>query len=181
MVVLDDPPGDCILNTSQVPTPCVPTSFDLLRVSIERASPLTITVFFERDGLVSGDGVPGLGDYVLLHGVDLDRDPATGATSGWPEQHGVAPDLIVFYQVQAGQARAGVTLYAPDGTASTGDASLTEWRVVDDFTIEVVVSDALVSVSDFGLAGDLLGAQLYDHYVDGGHLEFPSGEVVMVP
>jgi hypothetical protein len=181
IVTYDDPPGDCILNTAQTPTPCEPLSFDILRVTIERGSPLVITISFQRDGLTSGEGIPGLGDYVVVHGIDVDRDPATGATGGWPEQHGIAPDLVMFYQVRDGQAQSGITQYAADGTSSSGNPSLAEWVVLDDYTIQVTISDELIGAIDFAIAGDVLGPTLYDHYVDHGHLEFPGGEVILVP
>ncbi|MEX2029677.1 MAG: hypothetical protein WD906_01720 [Anaerolineales bacterium] len=177
----DDPPEDCILNDAQAPTPCVPQGFDLLRVVIRRGSPLVITTLLQRDGITSGGGFAELPDYVVVHGIDLDRDPTTGATGGWPEQHGVAPDLVFFYQSRGGQGQSGITQYAADGTSSAADASLAQWLVLEDYALELTISDQLVGAIDFAIAGDILGQILYDHYVDGGHLEFPSGEVILVP
>lgn len=180
-VVFDDPEGDCILSEAQTPTACDPPEFDILRVTVERGSPVVIELAFQRDGITSGAGLGSLDTYTVLHGIDVDRDPTTGATAGWPELHGVAPDLVLQYQVQAGQAQSGITQYAPDGTRTAVDPALAVWEVVDPYTIRATISDELFDVAEFGLAGDVFGAVLYDHYVDGGHLVFPSGETPMVP
>jgi hypothetical protein len=180
-IVFDDPDGDCILNDAQVPVPCDPPEFDLLQVTIRRASPLVVILHFRRGDLTSGAGLSALADYTALHGLDLDRDATTGATGGWPEQHGVAPDILFVYQVDGGQATSGIVQYARTGETTPLDSSLAEWVMVDPYTLQLVVSDGVVREADFGIAGDMLGPVFYDHYVDRGHLEFPSGDVVMVP
>ena len=55
-----------------------------------------------------------------------------------------------------------------------------EWMWLDDTHIQVVFEMEAVGDGAFGIAGDLFTGNYFDHFVDDGHLVFPSGEVVLV-
>ncbi|MCH8094355.1 MAG: hypothetical protein IH953_07155 [Chloroflexi bacterium] len=174
VVKYEDPEGDC-LNNANVPTACSPLGVDILTVTISEASPLTIIMEVAEPGF---EELRAGGIFGVTHGIDLDRDPTTGNTSFWPEFHLLGPDIEVHWFEENGEVVAeGVTFYAPDGTMTEGDASLAVWTVLDDTHIQVVLSDELVDSPSVAIAGDLFTPALYDHFVDGGHVTFPEGEV----
>lgn len=173
-VVFEDPEGDCLLQSKNTPSTCDPAGIDIVRVTITRGSPLTILLELAANGVAD---IPG---YLLLYGLDLDRQAATGDTTAWPENHGLAPDLEVVLFNDAGQVQSFVVSIGPDGTGEELDPSLAEWTVLDDNHIQVVISSDLIGDRPFNLAGDIFEEVIYDHFVDNGHVQFPDGEVVLL-
>jgi len=159
----------------QRPAACSPLGVDILTVTISESSPLTIVLEVpepEFEELRAG------GIFGVTHRIDLDRDPTTGNTSFWLEFHLLGPDIEVHWSEENGEVVAeGVTLYAPDGAMIEGDASLALWTVLDDTHIQVVLSDEWADSPSVAIAGELFTPALYDHFVDGGHVTFPEGEV----
>ena len=176
VVEYEDPEGDC-LDNNNVPTACIPLGVDILSVTITQESPLTIVIELAGDGVA---GLTELDSWGVIIGIDLDRDLTTGYTSFWPEFHGLGPDLDIGYSNRGGSVNQNVRHYAPDGTRSDGDAGLAVWTILDDNHIQVVISDELITSASFGISGDVFVSNLYDHFVDNGHLTFPEGEVVLV-
>lgn len=177
VVEYEDPEGDC-LDNNNLPTACTPLGVDILTVTITEASPLTIVIELAGDGFA---GLNALNSFGVIIGIDIDRDLTTGHTSFWPEFHGLGPDLEIRWNNEAGEVSTQfVTHFAPDGATSEGDASLVVWTVLDDNHLQVVISDALITSTSIGISGDLFTGDLYDHFVDGGHVTFPEGEVVLV-
>ena len=175
-VVYEDPGSDC-LDNGNVPTACVPLGVDILTVTITQESPLTIVIELAADGRA---GVAEGDTLGVIFGIDLDRDMTTGYTSFWPELHGIGPDLDILWTDRGGFVSQNVRLYAADGTRTDGDASLTVWTWLDDNHVQVVISDELLTSASFGISGDVYVTDLYDHFVDNGHLTFPEGEVILV-
>ena len=177
LVEYTDPEGDCLDNNNNA-TACTPLGVDILNVTISRESPLTIVLEIAGDGF---DGLRANGNFGVIFGIDLDQDLSTGHTSFWPGFHGIGPDIEVHYFEEDGVVVAsGVTHYAPGGTETEGDASLITWTVLDNNHIQLVISEELVPDKPFSISGDLFTPDLYDHFVDGGHLTFPAGEVNLV-
>ena len=121
------------------------------------------------------------GIFGVTFGLDVDRDATTGHTAFWPEFHQLGPDIELHWFEEDGEVVAeGITHYAPDGTTTEGDASQATWTILDDTHIQVALSDDLVDSPSIGIAGDLFTPSVYDHFVNGGHITFPEGEVVLV-
>ena len=172
----EDPVDDCLDATTNAPAPtCMPGPTDILSVDITRASPLTIVLEIAEPGL------PGLPDmYQITLGLDLDLDPGTGIVDFWPELHGIGPDLETdffggpedfFVQAYAIEGQNGFILLDPPPV---------EWTWLDETHIEAVFEIEFVGDGPFAIAGDLATGDYYDHFVDHGHLLFPSGDVVLV-
>ena len=177
-VVYEDPADDCLDGTTNEPAPsCMPESTDILSVELTRASPLTIVIEIAEPGRT------GLGDsYQFTIGLDLDMDPATGITDFWPEFHGIGPDLETDYFGSSTSDEVFVQAYAIEGQNGFVmlDPPPVEWMWLDDTHIQVVFEMEAVGDGAFGIAGDLFTGNYFDHFVDDGHLVFPSGEVVLV-
>jgi len=172
-----DPEGDC-LDNNNAPTACFPFGVDILTVTISRESPLTIVLEIAEDGF---DVLRAFGFYGVIFGIDLDQDATTGNTSFWPGFHGIGPDIEIHYFEEDGEVVAqGVTHYAPEGRETEGNADLVAWTVLDNNHIQLVLSEELVPDQSFSISGDLFTPDLYDHFVDDGHLTFPEGEVILV-
>ena len=152
-VVYEEPAGDCLSGATNEPAPsCIPVPTDILKVELTRASPLTIVIE------IAPPGLPELGEsYQFTLGLDLDMDPTTGITDFWPEFHGIGPDLVLL------------------------DPPPVEWTWLDDTHMQAVFEMEAVGDGSFGIAGDLFTGTYYDHFVDHGYLEFPSGDVHLVP
>ena len=172
----EDPVDDCLNATTNAPAPtCMPESTDILSVEITRASPLTIVLEIAEPGL------PGLPDeFQITLGLDLDLDPGTGIVDFWPEMHGIGPDLESDFF--GGVEDFFVQAYSIEGQNEfiRLDPPPVEWTWLDDTHVEVVFEMEFVGDGPFGIAGDLSTGDYYDHFVDHGHLLFPSGEVVLV-
>ena len=176
VVVYEDPEGDC-LDNNNVPAPCIPTGVDILSATISEESPLTIVLEVVSPGF---EELRSGGIFGMTYGIDLDQDPTTGHTAFWPDFHVLGPDLELHWFEDGGEVVAqGVSHYAPDGTMTEGDASLATWTVLDETHLQVVISDELITSPSFGLAGDLFTPNVYDHFVDEGHVTYPDGEVVL--
>ncbi len=172
----EDPVDDCLDGTTNAPAPtCMPGPTDILSVEITRASPLTIVLEIAEPGL------PGLPDeYQITIGLDLDLDPGTGIVDFWPEFHGIGPDLETdffggpedfFVQAYSIEGQNGFILLDPPPV---------EWTWLDETHVQVVFEMEFVGDGPFAIAGDLTTGNYYDHFVDHGHLLFPSGDVVLV-
>ncbi len=175
VVVYEDPEGDCLDNSNN-PAVCNPVSVDILTVTVSEESPLTIMIEIAEPGF---EELRANGIFGATFGIDVDRDPTTGHTSFWPEFHLLGPDIEVHWFEENGEVTAqGVTHYAPDGTMTEGDASMAVWTVLDETHLQVVLADGLIDSASIGIAGDLFTALIYDHFVDGGHITYPEGEVI---
>jgi hypothetical protein len=172
----EDPVDDCLDAATNEPAPtCMPEPTDILSVEITRASPLTIVLEIAEPGL------PGLPDeYQITIGLDLDLDPGTGIVDFWPEFHGIGPDLETdffggpedfFVQAYSIEGQNGFILLDPPPV---------EWTWLDETHVQVVFEMEFVGDGPFAIAGDLTTGNYYDHFVDHGHLLFPSGDVVLV-
>jgi len=172
----EDPVDDCLDAATNAPAPtCMPEATDILSVEITRASPLTIVLEIAEPGL------PGLPDeYQITIGLDLDLDPGTGIVDFWPEFHGIGPDLETdffggpedfFVQAYSIEGQNGFILLDPPPV---------EWTWLDETHVQVVFEMEFVGDGPFAIAGDLTTGNYYDHFVDNGHLLFPSGDVVLV-
>ena len=172
----EDPVDDCLNNTTNAPAPtCMPVPTDILSVEITRASPLTIVLEIAEPGL------PGLGDeFQITLGLDLDLDPETGIVDFWPEFHGIGPDLETDFF--GGPEDFFVQAYAIEGQNEfiLLDPPPVEWTWLDETHVQVVFEMESVGDGPFAIAGDLATGNYYDHFVDHGHLLFPSGDVVLV-
>jgi hypothetical protein len=172
----EDPVDDCLDGTTNAPAPtCMPGATDILSVEITRASPLTVVLEIAEPGL------PGLPDeFQITLGLDLDLDPATGIVDFWPEMHGIGPDLESDFF--GGPEDFFVQAYAIEGQNEfiRLDPPPVEWTWLDDTHVEVVFEMEIVGDGPFAIAGDLATGDYYDHFVDNGHLLFPSGDVVLV-
>jgi hypothetical protein len=172
----DDPVGDC-LDQTNAPATCMPGATDMLRVELTRASPLTVVIE------IAAPGEPGLGEsYQFTLGLDLDQDATTGIVDFWPEQHGIGPDLESDYFGVSGSDEFFVQAYAIEGQNGflLLDPPPVVWTWLDDTHMQAVFDMEAVGDGSFGIAGDLFTGVIYDHFVDHGHLVFPSGEVVLV-
>jgi len=176
LVRYEDPVDDCLNATTNAPAPtCMPVSTDILSVELTRASPLTILLEIAEPGL------PGLPDeFQITLGLDLDLDPETGIVDFWPELHGIGPDLESDFF--GGPEDFFVQAYAIEGQNEfiRLDPPPVEWTWLDDTHVEVVFEMEFVGDGPFAIAGDLVTGDYYDHFVDHGHLLFPSGDVVLV-
>ncbi len=172
----EDPVDDCLDATTNVPAPtCMPGPTDILSVEITRASALTIVLEIAEPGL------PGLPDeYQITLGLDLDLDPGTGIVDFWPEFHGIGPDLETDFF--GGPEDFFVQAYSIEGQNEfiLLDPPPVEWTWLDDTHIQAVFEMEFVGDGPFAIAGDLTTGNYYDHFVDNGHLLFPSGDVVLV-
>jgi len=176
VVEYEDPEGDC-LNNDNAPVVCNPAGVDILKVTISEESPLTIMIEVAPPGF---EELRALDFFGLTFGIDVDRDASTGNSFFWPELHQLGPDIEIHHIEVGAEVQEGITHYAPDGTMSEGDASQAAWTVLDDTHIQVVLSNDLVNSPSIGVGGDLFAPGLYDHFVDGGHITYPEGEVVSV-
>ena len=172
----EDPVDDCLNATTNAPAPtCMPEATDILSVEITRASPLTIVLEIAEPGL------PGLPDtYQITLGLDLDLDPGTGIVDFWPEFHGIGPDLETDFF--GGPEDFFVQAYSIEGQNEfiLLDPPPVEWTWLDETHVQVVFEMESVGDGPFAIAGDLATGNYYDHFVDNGHLLFPSGDVVLV-
>jgi hypothetical protein len=153
----------------------MPEPTDILSVEITRASPLTIVLEIAEPGLA------GLTDeYQITLGLDLDLDPGTGIVDFWPELHGIGPDLETDFF--GGPEDFFVQAYSIEGQNEfiPLDPPPVEWIWLDDTHVQVVFETDVVGDGPFAIAGDLVTGNYYDHFVDDGHLVFPSGDVVLV-
>lgn len=174
-VVYEDPEGDCLLRQSaNSPATCDPAGIDIVRVTITRGSPLTIVLE------LAANGVADIPKYLLVFGFDLDRQVTTGHTTGWSQNHGIAPDLEVVFSSDAGQVQTQAFRVRPDETGEELDPTLAEWTVLDNNHLQVVISSDLIGDQSFNLAGDIFEEIIFDHFVDNGHIQFPEGEVVLL-
>jgi len=173
----EDPAGDCIRADNSGPAPqCMPEALDILAVEITRASPLTVVIE------IAAPGRPGLGDsYQITLGLDLDMDPATGIVDFWPEFHGMGPDLESDYFGSGDEFFVQAFSILGQNDYQPLDPPPVEWTWLDDTHIQAVFAMEAIGDGPFGIAGDLVAGDYYDHFVDEGHLVFPSGEVVLVP
>jgi len=178
-VVYDDPGNDCLNAETNAPAPtCMPEATDLLRIELTRASPLTVLIE------IADPGEPGLGhDYHFTLGLDLDQDASTGIVDGWPEWHGMAPDLESDYFGSSDSDEFFVQAYAIEGQNGFVllDPPPVVWTWVDDTHIQAVFEMEAVGDGSFGIVGELITGHYKDHFVDHGHLLFPSGDVVLNP
>ena len=167
-------------NADNLPAPCDPEALDIRLVTVFRSSPVTIVLHFHpTDQPGTGPGLPGLHSFGVIHGLDLDREISTGNTSFWSAFHGIGVDLEVFVDIRDGQVvQTAITQYAPDGTPTEAALSLAQWTILDDYHIEVVLDESLIPGDGFGIAGDIFGDEIYDHYPDDAHLGYPDGRVV---
>ncbi len=172
----EDPVDDCLDAATNEPAPtCMPEPTDILSVEITRASPLTIVLEIAEPGL------PGLPDeYQITIGLDLDLDPGTGIVDFWPEFHGIGPDLETDFF--GGPEDFSVQAYSIEGQNGfiLLDPPPVEWTWLDETHVQVVFEMEFVGDGPFAIAGDLTTGNYYDHFVDHGHLLFPSGDVVLV-
>ena len=171
----EDPVDDCLDATTNAPAPtCMPGPTDILSVEITRASPLTIVLEIAEPGL---SGLPD--EYQITIGLDLDLDPGTGIVDFWPEFHGIGPDLETDF---FGGPEDFVQAYSIEGQNEfiLLDPPPVEWTWLDDTHIQAVFEMEFVGDGPFAIAGDLTTGNYYDHFVDNGHLLFPSGDVVLV-
>lgn len=178
-VVYEDPAGDCLSGATNEPAPsCMPVPTDILKVELTRASPLTVVIE------IAPPGRPELGEsYQFTLGLDLDMDPQTGITDFWPEFHGIGPDLETDYFGSSTSDEFFVQAYSIEGQNGFVllDPPPVEWTWLDDTHIQAVFEMEAVGDGAFGIAGDLFTGTYYDHFVDHGYLEFPSGDVHLVP
>jgi hypothetical protein len=178
-VVYEDPAGDCLSGATNEPAPsCMPQSTDILTVELTRASPLTVVIE------IAPPGRPELGEsYQFTLGLDLDMDPHTGITDFWPEFHGIGPDLETDYFGRSTSDEFFVQAYSIEGQNGFVllDPPPVEWTWLDDTHMQAVFEMEAVGDGAFGIAGDLFTGTYYDHFVDHGYLEFPSGDVHLVP
>ena len=178
-VVYEDPAGDCLSGATNEPAPsCMPVPTDILKVELTRASPLTIVIE------IAPPGLPELGEsYQFTLGLDLDMDPTTGITDFWPEFHGIGPDLETDYFGSSTSDEFFVQAYSIEGQNGFVllDPPPVEWTWLDDTHMQAVFEMEAVGDGAFGIAGDLFTGTYYDHFVDHGYLEFPSGDVHLVP
>ncbi len=178
-VVYEDPAGDCLSGATNEPAPsCMPVSTDILTVELTRASPLTIVIE------IAPPGRPELGEsYQFTLGLDLDMDPTTGITDFWPVFHGIGPDLETDYFGSSTSDEFFVQAYSIEGQNGFVmlDPPPVEWTWLDDTHMQAVFEMEAVGDGAFGIAGDLFTGTYYDHFVDHGYLEFPSGAVHLVP
>lgn len=174
----EDPADDCLNATTNEPAPtCMPTSTDLLTIEMTRASPFTIVME------IAEPGRPVLGEtYQFTLGLDLDENATTGYIDSWPEFHGIAPDLEADYFGSSTSEEFFVQAYAIEGQNQFVmlDPVPVEWTWLDDTHMQAVFDMDAVGDGSFGIAGDLLTGDYYDHFVDHGHVVFSSGEVVLV-
>ena len=175
VVEYEDPEGDC-LDNNNVPAVCSPAGVDILKVTISEESPLTIMIEVAPPGF---EELKALDFFGLTFGIDVDRDASTGNAFFWPELHQLGPDIEIHHIEGAGGVQEGITHYAPDGTMTEGDASQAIWTFLDDNQIQVVLSADLVNSPSIGVGGDLFAPGVYDHFVDGGHITYPEGEVIL--
>jgi len=172
----EDPVGDCLNAATNEPAPsCMPGPTDVLSVEITRASPLTIVIEIAEPGLA------GLSDeYQITLGLDLDMDPETGIVDFWPEFHGIGPDLETDFF--GGPEDYFVQAYAIEGQNEfiMLDPPPVEWIWLDNTHVQVVFEMEAVGNGPFAIAGDLSSGDYYDHFVDNGNLQFPSGDVALV-
>ena len=172
----EDPVDDCLNATTNASAPtCMPEAIDILSVEITRASLLTIVLEIAEPGL------PGLPDtYQITLGLDLDLDPGTGIVDFWPEFHGIGPDLETDFF--GGPEDFFVQAYSIEGQNEfiLLDPPPVEWTWLDETHVQVVFEMESVGDGPFAIAGDLTTGNYYDHFVDNGHLLFPSGDVVLV-
>ncbi len=174
MVVFEDPVNDCLDGQTNEAAPnCMPEGTDILSVTMTRASPLSIVIE------IAEPGRPGLGEYQFTVALDLDMDPTTGITDFWPEFHGIGPDLESDIFGNGDSDDFVVQAYAIEGQNGYVllDPPPVEWTWLDDTHIEVIFDMEAVGDGAFGVAGDLFTGSYYDHFVDGGYVEFPSGDV----
>ncbi|GMQ93579.1 MAG: hypothetical protein BMS9Abin12_1058 [Acidimicrobiia bacterium] len=172
----EDPVGDCLNATTNAPAPsCMPGPTDVLSVEITRASPLTVVIEIAEPGL---SGLPD--SYQITLGLDLDLDPGTGIVDFWPEFHGIGPDLETDFF--GGPEDFFVQAYSIEGQNEfiMLDPPPVEWTWLDDTHVQVIFEMDAVGDGPFAIAGDLSTGDYYDHFVDDGHLLFPSGDVVLV-
>jgi hypothetical protein len=147
---------------------CMPASTDILSVELTRAGPLTIVIE------IAAPGEPELGtDYSMSFGVDTDRDASTGSKLWRP--NGIGPELEFDYFVRGGEVSIEIYQYMPDGNVF-GVSTGAEWEWLDATHLQVVI-EALVGDRPFGIVGDLTTGNQFDHFVDGGQLLFPEGDV----
>jgi len=172
----EDPIDDCLNATTNAPAPtCMPVPTDILSVELTRASPLTLVLEIAEPGLA---GLPDM--YQITLGLDLDLDPGTGIVDFWPEMHGIGPDLETDFF--GGPEDFFVQAYSIEGQNQfiQLDPPPVEWTWLDDTHVQVVFEMEFVGDGPFAIAGDLVTGDYYDHFVDHGHLLFPSGDVVLV-
>jgi hypothetical protein len=170
-VEYDDPEGDCIaVRTQEQAENCDPAGTDILTVVVDRASPLTVTI-----GIAAPLDVET--EYQFTIGLDLDRDRQTGIVEFWPEFHGIGPDLESDY---FGGEETIVQAYAITGASEYEvlDPESVVWSWLDDTHIQAVFPEELTGADAFGMAVSLFTGDQFDRVVDGGHLVFPSGDVV---
>ncbi|MEE9206714.1 MAG: hypothetical protein V3U50_07040 [Acidimicrobiia bacterium] len=177
-VVYQDPVGDCLDGTTNEPAPaCLPAATDILTVTMSRASPFTVVIE------IAEPGRPGLGEsYQFTLALDLDQDRTTGIIDFWPEFHAMGPDLETDYFGSSTSDEVFVQAYAIEGQNGFEllDPPPVEWTWLDDTHLQAVFEMEAVGDGAFGFAGDLFTGTDYDHFVDHGHVVFPSGEVVLV-
>lgn len=176
-VIYEDPAGDCIDGATNEPAQaCVPTSTDILSVEMTRASPFTVVIE------IAAPGEPELGEsYQFTLALDLDMDMTTGITDFWPEFHAMGPDLESDYFGSSTNDDVFVQAYSITGQNQFEmlDPPPVEWTWLDPTHLQAVFAMEAVGDGAFGFAGDLFTGVDYDHFVDHGHVVFPSGEVVL--